>query len=809
MLEWLRRLVRGTSASPPAPEHSRLLMVEPEVAGVRGRAPSAVPPSPQPPRTTPPLNRAETVARLTATTKPPDISSAPGTAGRLPVYRVMIGIGHTAPGTLQVMAPRTRPRDDVRWVPPGGLVTMQGFDIPGGMVYVGSFLSAAPDGSWGAELPAPCLINPALKVAKGRVNTQSDMGYWPSYSAITPEHRLTYLTWLSSGKRDASFPVGYAFLYFYGLERRLLVDNPSADEEAALVAEVESLRDLYAANNSFSGYSQRLLEAVELRRLSAVPGGLADWKPDLITIKRGSALPPPLQFKLALHAVTGVPVDCVHATAAMLAMSPFQGGPPSTLGMSRTRKVFVELVRRRFAARFPNGYRLRDRKDSTLSALYPAAAQHLRLEFRIQGVKRLPDPATLTWTKMAQLCAQAAEDLTSYAKLVGKNGSGANSLAASAALPPDLADLGASAPFKQWLDSLPAPVAEVPLVTLGSWCLGAGKEAIGAKQAREMSALLASFGFGMEPDPAHGGEKPGGEVLVFRTGQAALPSAFPRAALAASVLASAEPGPDPARVVSELAARLRLDVAAATRLAARFRLMRGRPLPSSKLKTITATLPEFERSVVAALTAAVAAACGEVTHATQAALERLHDACGVDRRELYRVLHEVTRTLAATEPVVVEQRSNEGGAYRIPPPSERPKPNATPGAFAIDMAKVHAILRETREVAEVLAPIYQDEDEVPATLSEPPAAVVERDGSARFPGLKPDHARLLMALREREEWTRAEFEALAREMGLMPEGAIETINDWAFDTLEEAVIEDSDSLTIKVALLPDAPEKTA
>ena len=451
-------------------------------------------------------------------------------------------------------------------MPPGRSVTVQGFEILGGMVYVGIFMTSSPGGGWAADTPAPCLIDPSLKVAHARAKPVSDVGYWPSYTDIAPEHRQAYLTWLSTGKRDATFPVGYALLYFYGLERRLLVDGPQPDEEAALVAEIKRLQGVYPENTSFMGYTQRLLDLVELRRGFADPGALAAWTPDLGSIRRSEGMPLPLQIKLALHAVTGTPLGWEIATAAMLAMSPYQGGPPSNIAMSRARKELIELVRRRFPSRFPNGFPLRDRKGSRLFLSYQAASRNLEVSIQVEGYDRLPDPAGLTWTKLAEFCGKVAGELVPYAKLVGKDRSRADTLSAAMALPRDLADLGATVPFQRWLDALPSPVAEVPLATLGRWCLGEGKAASGLKQAREMSAMLASVGFGMEPDPTHGGERPRAAVLLFRVGDAAKAAptaAFHPAAFAATVLVSCDAGQDPARVVAELMSRLRLTAAEA------------------------------------------------------------------------------------------------------------------------------------------------------------------------------------------------------------------------------------------------------
>ncbi|MDC6726156.1 TerB N-terminal domain-containing protein, partial [Leclercia adecarboxylata] len=157
-------------------------------------------------------------------------------------------------------------------------------------------------------------------------------------------------------------------LYFYGLERRLIIDNPSPDEETLLVVEVERLQAAYASDGSFKEYSAALLSAVELRRLSMTPGALEAWRPDLLKIDR--SMPLALQVKLAHYALSGTRLDFEHAMAGMLSLSPSQGGFHLTSVTARTRKELIELVRRRFQERFPKGFQLRDRKDSKLSLAY-------------------------------------------------------------------------------------------------------------------------------------------------------------------------------------------------------------------------------------------------------------------------------------------------------------------------------------------------------------------------------------------------------------------------------------------------------
>jgi hypothetical protein len=49
---------------------------------------------------------------------------------------------------------------------------------------------------------------------------------------------------------------------------------------------------------------------------------------------------------------------------------------------------------------------------------------------------------------------------------------------------------------------------------------------------------------------------------------------------------------------------------------------------------------------------------------------------------------------------------------------------------------------------------------------------------------------LFESLIRKDKWTREEVETLCRESGLMISGALETINDWSFEKVNAAVLED-------------------
>lgn len=68
----------------------------------------------------------------------------------------------------------------------------------------------------------PSLIWKKLPIKKNS-NLEQQKLYYPSYSKLTTENRYQYLTWLQDVTQPTN--LSYVFLYYYGLERHLLVGN--------------------------------------------------------------------------------------------------------------------------------------------------------------------------------------------------------------------------------------------------------------------------------------------------------------------------------------------------------------------------------------------------------------------------------------------------------------------------------------------------------------------------------------------------------------------------------------------------------
>ncbi|MCZ7860852.1 hypothetical protein O9X98_05495 [Agrobacterium salinitolerans] len=119
------------------------------------------------------------------------------------------------------------------------------------------------------------------------------------------------------------------------------------------------------------------------------------------------------------------------------------------------------------------------------------------------------------------------------------------------------------------------------------------------------------------------------------------------------------------------------------------------------------------------------------------------------------------------------------GGSRIPPQQRGEKLPGTPPP--IDLARLSAIEKDTAAVSTLLSDIFSDVKEAPPVRPKPASA-------SPLSGLDEAHAAVLTELMAKGEMEVDAFAALARKHGLMPSGATEAINDWAFDKVGDIVV---------------------
>ena len=113
---------------------------------------------------------------------------------------------------------------------------------------------------------------------------------------------------------------------------------------------------------------------------------------------------------------------------------------------------------------------------------------------------------------------------------------------------------------------------------------------------------------------------------------------------------------------------------------------------------------------------------------------------------------------------------------------------------ALDESRLRATQRSNSAVQDLLGAIFAA-DEHDAVDAEPEA---EAAGPTPLAALDTAHSALLRDLASRERTTRPDLERAAARFGVLPDGALDVINEAALDLTDELVIEVLDDESVMV-----------
>jgi uncharacterized protein/uncharacterized tellurite resistance protein B-like protein len=715
-------------------------------------------------------------------------------------------------------SPTKRSGQEVRtvWISAGQPTVVKALSIPDGMIYVGSSLTA-PDGSI-----EPAQIDPTLELDSQAADPQERLfGYWPRYDDISPTARRAYLTWLAGGRKDPSADVGYVFLFFYGLERRVLVDakvDAAAKAEVpAIMGEVERLRTIYS-NPSFQSYTKTFLEYVAASGAFAKALYLGD--PPAATSSRG--MPLLLRAGLGQCALDGAPVPA--AWALCWARSEPNVSMPRVAG--RCQAQFDGQFKQIYGQRFADGLKLSVNRTK-LKVSYRAASGGLRSENFSSDFGGLPDVTTVVTPlrKLQGIIDEAATGLEAYSRFIGRHADKAESLEATLLLPKELW----SATVKVAVSALDARVgAGMVVVRLGE-LLSAFGGTVGPSREilKNLLALLRSQNVGVEPDVLSGAKTPKADdsVVLFRLGvnEATLSSAAESAYAAVAVmldlaitLANAD-GKISGREVQFLNRQVdawsHVGDSAQRRLRARLRLGIVYPPTLASLRSRIEPLPTPAREALAKLLSALAMADGKLGAAAVKHLEKVYALLGIDSALLYGELHGVAAAAdqrRAIPPVRVPAQTQGATASVATASNHTPAQYAATGkvannsgAMQLDAARIAALQAESERVTVLLSKVFDEEEPVEPMAADnaEDAGPVPLEAASRLLGLDGEHSAFLRLLLTRHSWSRAELNDIAADMEMMLDGALERVNEATLEVFDARIAEGDDPIEIAQDLM--------
>ena len=693
---------------------------------------------------------------------------------------------------------------DECWVPPGRQESVKGYTIPSGMIYVGEQLTSL-DG----HQVEPALINPALPVDDTVSDPEgSSFGYWPSYSRIPPHARATYLGWLARGRKDPYIGIGYVFLFFYGIERRCLADarnsERAASEMKALEREVERLLSIYGNHKAFRRYACGFLDYLNLSRMTGEKRVLDEPPP----MESSWELPLKLKFGLARMAADRIPLPVDWALTWVLSHHETKLRTPA----KRCEEEFRALFRIRYQERFGEGMILEPTKAPLTLTYQPASASFGR---EISASMPFCD-VTAVKTQVRQLgetVSQCQEELAAYSRLLGRDPKAGGSLPALALLPTPLFSRegeAGSSDFRGWLDE---QLGGNDLVAVDSselvrrWPTRHSDRMLKTETVL-LAQLFEKWRLGLEPDPRFVGPplRAKGKTVIFRIrddGSHAPSEEYlsARMLLHLAVLISGADGEvsedERRQLERNLSRALHLTSGEEIRLWAHFQWLLEDPPDPGRIRKRVETLPEADRQRIGRVLISVASSDGVVNPSEVRIRSKIYDTLGLDPEAFSGPMDPSSGSSPPKEEMETVPTaftgSGEAVAWKQPVETAAVQTEEA-GGIVLDMNRMRRIREDTAQVSALLSEVFSGEED-------PPFAAAPQEQLVA--GLDPAHSALLKALIEKDSWPRSEFEGLAARWGLLPEGAVENLNEAAWDRVGETLCEDEDPILVDHAVLEE------
>ncbi|MEB0258448.1 TerB N-terminal domain-containing protein [Undibacterium sp. 5I1] len=665
-----------------------------------------------------------------------------------------------------------------RWLDKSESITLAGIEISGGKVYVGPSLTAA---NGGVE---PSLIDPRKNVAKNGHYTERHTNYWPNYSDISPQARRAYLLWLADGRSAPDADIGYVFLYFYGLERRIILDilreKQAQDELPEIALELKRLYATYAdGSNSFKMYCGQLIEIVDAANQSS-----RLYVEDLGDLPPSYGLPLPLRVAIGQAVRDGVPIPMRLA----LAWAERDPAISRKTPVQRCSDEFKKLFASEYAKAFGQGLKIAPNKTKIRLSYRPASGGFMGSTGVDMKFGDTPDVTALTAPvkKLQAVVDSCTKLLEPYSRYLARNPEGRHDLEAVLTLP-----------LEFWPDTSRQAIGDIKLKVNNGLVVLKFKELFATFKAtgeltkdkqQALASALEAGGIGIEPDVlgSNRASKPEDPLVLFQTNiraQEIRDNPAYKVAKISVELAAAVAHADGDFSEAELNhLNLYIDkwnhlnIESRLRLKAYAQVLVNSSVALSSIKKKVELLDQQTREAIAAFAAAMVLADGVPLPEEVKLLEKIYLQLGLERTTAYSDIH--------------------AGHAVAKMPAQSPSVSA-PG-FTLDQSKIAALKESSDMIAQRLAAIFV-EDTVPE--SAPAEIRAEHPQSNTILGLDESHSAFARLLVSRSTWERAELLDVAQDLNIMLDGALEKLNEASLDELDTTFTDGNDPIEINAEMI--------
>ncbi|HIF9109603.1 TerB N-terminal domain-containing protein [Photobacterium damselae] len=670
-----------------------------------------------------------------------------------------------------------------RWIGESEQLTIIGRKINKGLFYFGGVMNSF-DG-YGLE---PSLVDEERPASKPLMNigselhTDETLGYWPNYSSLSKECRGAYLDWLASDRSDPSTPIGYVFIYFYGFERRIIENKANSqvsDQEfTAIFEEVLRLHKVFNANRSFRGYSANFLELMALLRPTLLEQQITKI-PDT-----NNALS--FKLKLAKTIVNGHPVGAELALDWLKNTFEYSLKTPAR----RCEDEFRKLFEIRFCQKFCEGISVKPNKTKLRLSYHTASNSINGIDLILED---LPDPSILKGpiNKLIPIAEQCTDELSSYSRYLSKAGTSKNDIAALMLLPKELANESNSSvieSFKSW--AVQVIQNNNGITTVKEFWSYTGiplPKTMNKKENELLIKLAAKADIGIAPDMRFHQTKfkADGNIVLFSPGHGeffAPSSAFNQVslgmrlgAMVATIDGIVEQ--DEKQTLKKLIEHDdRLSLSEKNSLNAYLTWRLNSPANTAGLKARIEQLNSQQIESLKKFMISIALADGKVDSSEIKQMEKLYTCLGLDKSLVTSDIHKLAST-------------------KSPNTAFPTTTNKIGDNFQLDETILAMHETDTNDAKSMLESIF-------AVDIEPEIETMSLFFTGHD-GLDNAHKSLFDILLSKEIWPRDEVHKLCNTLNLMVDGAIETINDWAYDKVDAPVLDDDGDIYVDMEIVKE------
>lgn len=647
--------------------------------------------------------------------------------------------------------PVVKSNKQAAWHGNGSPVVIHGISIENPMSYVGFTLKTMYEGD------DPSLVDPDCCVSTAPSFDINALGATCSYRGFSNHQRLAYLNWLAGGRVSPTVPKDFLMVFFYGLERRVMIDSSrhaeAREEWPEIVVELTRLVNLHRHNRD--AFHEKAIAFLNWLELAGDPPKIYLQEPqDSDVMKR------PLRLLFALSQVAR---DRVGVPAWLaLAMVRSESGFALRNAAKKCPDFFDLHFKCKYRESFESGIFLK-KSNRPLEYLYRAASPALST---VEGVLLAfgnmveADVSAVVVTHLKKIVSDTISDLDGYARAIGHDMEKVGTFDALVNLPVNLWEHDDWA-FKE-IHAIQTDLKSGVVITTLQEALerfGNDQKQPVREKLRSWARALEYFGIGVVPD-----------LLL-----ASKPIAMTDPVAFYSIQADSSVDLD---VEHQTTALLAIDVAmlvamsdpcysdlAVDRLVICARQMDG-ICPSKwvwleanarcaqrKVNTLTglkkrlANVSQHQKETFTTLALQSLAHQQDISPLQMKSLEKLHVALSIDEKKLFERVHAISTGSSIRQ-----------ATEKLPD-------------FSLDADRIAELHRDTASVSGLLSEIFQEDDVVALTVA----------SDLGILGLDKNHSAMAQALLARSQWPLDDLKNLAQTHGLFVDGAMETINEASYD----------------------------